>query len=153
MSSQAIISQLAELSPKELKELAARANFLLGTDDSPEDEDLVHRQIVQVLRDYGVLSTPPLKKLPHYSQFKKGVVDLLEYVEAYFAPKKKIDKIKVVMILVKMLARQIKREEIPVSHRTISQALNRVGSIVELQFPGYRESGLLPMLIAKHQAV
>lgn len=144
---------LASLSQTQLRELVTRASALL---DRPQDDSatgLVHDALDGIFRKRGE-KLPPMsviKKLPHYGSFRDGSTALLEYIDTYLKPSTRVERLKAVNVLLAMLIRWLERREIPISHRAVSQSLSRVASIVDKQFPGYRQSGLLPMIVKAHQ--
>ncbi len=150
-----ILDSLGQLSKKELRELRARATLLLGAEDGSKDASsehaLVYDKVREVLKEYGILSAPPfktLKGLPFYASFNRGADEVLKYAATYFPDATRIERGKILSILVSSVARYVSRVA-PVSPKSLCQALNSVGEAVEEDFPGYAENGLLPMIVAR----
>jgi hypothetical protein len=149
-----VLQTLAQLSPDELRNVQARVGFLLGADSpaalEPSDEDQVHEAIAVVLRKCGVLNTPPLgviRRQRHYKQFVEGAGELLRFTEEQVRPGSRMERVKALRILVRMIANWLRDAGRPLSHMTISRSLKRVADISDQRFPGYVASGLMPVIL------
>lgn len=151
-----MISNLERLSPAELRDLAARATFLASTGGSSTADEalpLVFSQVQQILKDAGV-ETPPLKVVKaqgYYKALLEGSDTLIQYINANLHPESRGEKIKGVQVLLRMLVRWLENCGIPVSVGTVARNLSKVPSLVEKEFPGYRESGLLPIILKRYR--
>ena len=154
-----ISAALTELSPSELRKLKSECEGLLNAQGvEAQGADLtdaqhIHWLFTDKLKAEGKPCLPffALTKAAHYSTFIDGVKMFYNFVDHFLKPANKTEREKAVQVLPRMLARRLERDGVPVSHSSLSSALQRVSSIVDDQFPGYRESGLLPMLISSHQ--
>lgn len=159
MAADDLMLALAKLSPKDLKEVQARTAALLSSQSDPkadEAETLVYQQMVNVLKDLGHADLPPLKVIrlsKGGKALKEGTPKFVRYVEKHFRPQRRIDKINCLQLLLKMLVRRLHRDGVPVSVTTLAQGLLRIAEVVDDEFPGYLESGFLPLLLKKFNMV
>ncbi len=153
-----LLASLSKLSQTELAQAQVRIANLLDASqtDAREDSDLelVHDQLNAVLRaEAGAVRDVPLivvSKQRHASSFKKGSAVLIIYAQRYFKPKNRADLVGVVRLLLGVLARYIVRQgKYPLTHASLSYKLEKVGAIVDLEFPGYRASGMLPFILKR----
>lgn len=154
--SQELMQALASMSAKDLKEVQARTAFLLQGQQQDEKVDeaikVVFHQMSIELREKGHLDIPPLKVVLQGKAGKglrNGSKYFIQYIEQYFQPEKKIDKLHGVQLLLRMLIRRLERDSIPVTVTTLAQQLSKINVVVEDEFPGYRQSGFLPLLLKK----
>ena len=114
-------------------------------DDSPA---LVYRAMTEALRGMGT-KLPPMQvfcRTPAYSQFVKTAPLVVEFSD-HFQPKTKTQRFAVVKMLCRLTAMRMREVAIPVSARTLAQQLSSVADYVDIQFPGYRQSNLLPIVM------
>jgi hypothetical protein len=153
--STALMDSLGTLSPAELKELQARATALLGSGSAADEtvEGMIHDAIEVALRSFGAQSVLPLRVVRQqawYKDFKAGSAELLAFIDECVKPTTKLERIKVVRVFVRMIARQLSDWQVPVSYKTLAQNLKKVATIADLQFPGYQACGLLGVIVRKN---
>jgi len=142
-------STLTGLSRDDLRELKGRVEYLLKGDKNVDDCGAqIHRVITDELTARGIYGMPfgVLKKQAYYAAHKEGSASVEEFSKRYMKPPSRVEALKVYRVLVKMLSRRLIAEGTPLSPKTMSQGLKRIPAIVDCQFPGYRESGLLPAI-------
>ena len=156
MESQDVLEALKKMPLTDLRKVSAQATHLLTKgvlNTSPLERD-VYESICDALKLEGVSSLPPFTVFARtntFASFRRGVILFLEYIEQYCKPKKRLERMKIIHVFLRMLVRRLRRDGVPLSSKTMASALLRVENIVEDQFPGYRESGLLPILLKKYQ--
>ena len=155
MESSDVLMALKEMSLTDLRKVSAQAAFLLTKEQlnvSPLERD-VYESICDTLKFEGIAPPPfgTFARTNAFSSFRGGVVCFLQYIGQHCAPKMRVERQKVIYVFVRMLARRLRRDGIPLSAKTMSSTLSRIENIVEDQFPGYRESGLLSVLLKKYQ--
>lgn len=157
LTAEQFLGSLHKLTPDQLAQVHARTSVLLGssaestpTGKRDAEVELVHEAINEALKEHGEIRGMPLtvlRKQKHVTLFKSNAAMLLEYIDRYFKPANKTDRLRAVKLLVGMVGRRLLARGRPVSHQTISQGIGKVNSVVESQFPGYRASNMLPMLL------
>ncbi len=155
VSTKQITQALGSLSQKELQDIADKASFMLHTGTASaeitDDEKLAHdviSSIIQRTDDASIIPLPVLRKrCSHYKDFRHGVSVFFKFIDEHANPGSKTGRRAAAVVLMKMLARRLSRDNTPVKHKTMSTALVRVAEITDQQFPGYLESGLLKAVI------
>ena len=136
-------------------ELSLRALRKDATADYHEAA-LVFTEIAEYLTDRGQRAPFPyatFRARPEFGAFAKAADAMLWYVGRNFKPKNGAQTMKVHRLLLVILARWLERRNIAVSFRTMTQQLGRVPELVESEFPGYAERGLLPRVTVAHSGV
>jgi hypothetical protein len=171
-----LMEQLAALPADQLRQVQARAGFLLSGQqadpsgakslaqrDATADEQLVYAELAGVLHKF-VGQAPPYGQFrsrhAKYPAFREAVAALLEFVGEHLRPKTRAERVKAVRVLVGVVVRhravlhrasvsdpRRRRRARGVSIFTAVDDLCRVGDIVDEAFPGYLEAGLLPILL------
>ena len=148
-----LMAALPGLSAIELKQAMARIQALMGREplsgESETQEVAVHTVMMEVIKKFGGQCPPygVVVRMDHYPRFN-GVADLLVFfVRENFKTTSRAQTRKIYSILLEMVARRLRRDSVPVSHKTLTDALPRLADICDDQFPGYRQSGLLNALI------
>lgn len=149
---------LPGMTPDQLRQVIARSTVLLGGADHPPNLDtdlaLVHSVVSSVLASRGT-RCPPLGVIVRQSYFpelRMGAQVLCEYVDKYVLPSTRGERAKALRVFIEMIVRGLPPRGIPVTVRTVCQSLTSVGAYVEQQFPGYLESGLLPVVVRRAPA-
>jgi hypothetical protein len=147
-----LIEELSQLSEKELKEVQKLSSLLLQGDGTStregKDEEMVHDAICSELSE-----RIPYRILPrasHYKEFKAKASELAEWVRENLEPKTKLERKKGLSILIRILCRWLRDCNVPLSHRALTRNLQKVPGLVDREFPGYLESGLLPIVLSKN---
>lgn len=157
MSTTEIMEALPDLSPQELEEVRKRTSALLelqrsaGSSENDDAQNL-HRQMQDTLERWGIPESLPYgaaKRTSHWKQFTEGAEAFMGFVREHIKPRRRAEEARAVYVLLDMHCRRLREQGIPLSHRTLSQALKRTPQVVDDQFPGYLRSGLLPAIIRK----
>jgi len=140
--------ELGKLSQDELRELAGRIALQLeGSTESPDNE-LLHSAISSYLAGIGV-SAPPVvavRKGRDAKALREGASAVSSFV-AEHVTKRRVETIATYRVLVRMLARHLRNNGIPVSYRTLVRSAANVVAIADCAYPGYREAGLLGRIL------
>lgn len=164
--SDSILEALPNLGPEQLREVAARASFLLNptaarvslapassTEDGDgdlADQGLVAAEIELVLRRLGNRRPPPLTVIlqsKYASAFRDGVARVIDFARAELRAGNRAEELKAVRLILDLARRDLQERRIPVGPKTLSEQLRRVDQVVECYFPGYAEAGLLPIIL------
>lgn len=151
MSTKQFIKSLHKLTPAELEQVKARATALLnGGDDADltSDEELVLKRITIIIEDRGetCIDRSRVKHSPTYSTFRDGVQMLMNFVDQFIQPKDAVDREAACSVMLNAVVACMAPKR-PVVFTTICQDMQKISSVIDDQFPGYRESHLLPMLL------
>ena len=149
-----VLEQLSSLTSDQLREVASRASLLLSA-QTPSvakqtgDEELVFSVVSDLFKDRGLSEAPfrVIAKQSYFPKYRESVASLGKYIDRFIKPKTRVERRKVVLILVRMLIRWMTEASVPVSYKTVALNLSKVPDLVDRQFPGYRQSGLLPILV------
>ncbi len=153
-----ILDKLTTLTPEELRELRARAGLLLQNSTASSGDSIDEEVLADVLADelraksirvpvYGVL-----KRMHHYKAFHEAAPLVEAFTTAHVRPRTKAERRVAYTVFVRMVVRYMESARIPVSHKAACQQLRRVPEIVERQFPGYVENGLLRSIVSRLKA-
>lgn len=118
-------------------------------DKQSDDEVTVYRAMSDAMAGLGS-KAPPLSvfaKGPSYARFVKLVPDIVEFVNDNFHPKTRIQRQSILQFLFKMLGDGARKNNIPLSARSMVNRLPYLVDYVDQQFPGYREARMLPMVL------
>jgi hypothetical protein len=141
------LDDLAQMDVGELQEVVTRASALLEVKNDGVDEA---RQIHNIIAD-EVPNTPhysAIKRSRHYKQFLNNL-DLFSETIRMLKPRGRLEELAAKRKLIQILIRWMHRKNIPVSHRTICQNMDKLVGVLDGQFPGYREAGLLRTVLAR----
>lgn len=161
-----LMEMLSTLPADQLREFHARASFLLGqrsstgtvdaartgcgnTDDT--DARLVYEQIGAALKRCRVSVLPyPVaqRSAPWFLDYRKGSALLLDYVREHMKPRDRVALTAAVRLVVDVLVRAVGRSKRPgLSFRRMAYELSWTPERMDDAFPGYRQSGLLSVLL------
>lgn len=143
--SAALTALKESLSPAQLRELRS----LIPAEDNDGSHGRLYTAMVDVLRARGVLQCPPMKvflKTGYGKAFASNAQPFIDYVMLAFAPKNKIYQQKALLVVLEVICDWV-AERAPLSITSLSRALSRASDIVDTSFPGYRESGMLSILL------
>lgn len=154
-----IIDRLADLSPEQLREINARSSFLLNPsgsedgekEDKDHDLEMVGKEFAGILSANGdkrAIPIPILLKTRAGKPFRKGSKLLLSFIREEFDTKQKVEVIKVVRTLLRLMAKDLQSMGRPISPMTLARQMEMVGQVVDRHFPGYRANGMLPIIKA-----
>ena len=148
-----VFQGITQLSPSELKETIARAHFLLGGEEPPEEEDsasLAYTAAIEVGRQYFGTRLPPWSLVLRRQERKPmvdGLSSLAPSIESWFATRTQNQLFGAWHNAFESLGLFLKDRDIPYRLRTITQSLDSIPHAIDRSYPGYRESGLLGVLI------
>lgn len=143
-----IAGTLPDLSREQLQDLAIRIGTLL-TPEERTDEGEVYTVIADVLR-YSGIRLPPfgvIRKHAQFKRFREGAETLQAFLHRYTPGLRKVERFKALQVLTRVVVRRLHRDNVPVGVLTLSDAFKRIGAIIDDQFPGYVESGLLVTIV------
>lgn len=153
-----LLACLPSLSREQLQIVYNQAAVLLGSaapavEELP-DEQTVFETVRKVLLARGDESIPvygAARKAKHWGQFQSSVKRVTVYVDRYFRPKTKIERAKILHMIVTMAAKHLERKNVDVCWRTLRGELANVAAVVDNAFPGYRHAGILPLVVRKYK--
>ncbi len=107
------------------------------------DEVLVLEAIVDVVQRLSgeVVSVYELRRMNGYTGFKTKAISLLETLGKSSGTRLK--KIAVLTLGIELLYRDLRDQLLPCSSRTLMRHVHRVPAVLDTNFPGYAESGLM----------
>lgn len=150
-----LTKELPKLTTQQLRDLDGQIAFLLKVkpDEETPEELLVFGCISDCLRGVvgQVQSFSQFKRSRGYRSFLKNLPTFSQFIDQQIKPTNRIERRKIILVLLRALIRIINRWEVPLSATTISQQLHKIAGFVDLAFPGYAASGYLPRLISAHQ--
>lgn len=89
------------------------------------------------------------KRSPDAPTFRRHAEMLMAYVRERVRARRRPTQLRALDVLLRMLARRLKRDEVPVTLRTLVRNMGRIPAVAADAFPGYEEAGLLPTLVLK----
>lgn len=154
-----ILSSLPDLSAGELQELQARVGLLLGNAAPATTSSSTAPEVFELIRDrlrQRGDSAPPWsvwsRRAPASAvkALKEGAATLERFVTKYLCVSKRVDRLLATKILIQvviagMADRQFQRIKVD----TVGSELQRLRDHVESAFPGYIDSGWLPLIIKR----
>lgn len=143
------------LEKEELVLLGKKIQYLMTTKKrkcSPVDEDAFYSIIGNELKKKIRYKAPPLpvfKKTNDYKLFSQVFVDTLDYMEEVFKREKltRPKKLHFYLVATKIVLRDCEGSPVPLSMRSMLTAYKLLPGLIERSFPGYVQSGLLPMIL------
>ena len=137
--------------------MSAAISFLSGSgtaqDDSDHDSVLVYDVLERMMLTRGV-RVPPLAVVRRGRAGRslvQGSHRLVQLVRTDLAAKKPAQVRVGIELVLRLTARRMRRAGVPVSAESIAFNLGKCSEWVDLEFPGYRENGLLPVLLKMRQ--
>jgi hypothetical protein len=160
MSATAVMEALSKLSPEDLREIQNRASFLLDPTSAPAsprqpkplDKDIQQAYAVmkEVLEKCGE-SVPPVRVLLRDRRVGPALRSAAEVLGALlrdFKATHPAERFKVLRLVVGLSAQDLNARNVLTTLR-LAQRLRYADRTVDRHFPGYRASGLLPMILSK----
>lgn len=153
--------QLVELSDEAKRALSVlsslpaeqkRAAFaMLGSSSTESSESsTLYIQLSKVICDLTGTQMLPFSVFSKHetiATWKRSAPIISSYIEREVKPRSHSERIKCEYIFCKILVQWMLKIGIPVSIYTAVKQLPQLLGCVEAEFPGYRESGLLPMIL------
>lgn len=145
---------LTTLKDDELRALHARVGALLESKRAEGDEQLLFTAIAQQLDAKGqTWSLGMLARNALYTQFQSRCLATTIYVDRFFQPKNRLERLKAFRLLTRVLLRFLENARVPITLKTVVQNLDKIPRLVDDEFPGYLESGVLPMLLQRQARI
>ena len=144
-----VIAALPRLSRADLQEMAGRLTALLGEGDA-DGPAWVFSIVVKHLRRRGGSGNMPysaLKRSRQYPRFHRGAKGLLQFVDNHFPGIKRVEQQKVLNVLVGACTRYLENHNIPIGYYTLGDCMGRINQVIDDQFPGYMEAGLITVIV------
>ena len=150
-----INNRLPRLSQEELVELSKRIQFLMSTKKrktNPVDEDAFYSILGNELKRKIRYKAPPLpvfKKTADYKLFSQVFEDTLDYMSEVFKRERitRPKKLHFYLIATKIVLSDCEGSPVPLSMRSLLTSYKLLPGLIDRSFPGYAQSGLLPMLL------
>src|SRR6185436_13699453 len=104
----------------------------------------VYSALSQVITTHGMRSVPwkSFQTTSDSKRFLKCAPWLANFVCKSFDPRTKIEKEFCYLFVFKSLVTWMERVSIPISYRTMINSMDRIPTIIDDNFPGYRKAGL-----------
>lgn len=148
-----VFDALGSMSPEELRKVRARVAFLLdGVDDAGSADSGAEREVYDAIRaalearGASFASFAAFTKTAGYKTFRQEAPRIVDYVKKNFKVSRKNERVRVLFLLSELLLAWFDEARLVPGPRTICQQIGKIPVIVERAFPGYRESGLLPIV-------
>lgn len=154
MKKNEILKALVFLTRKEQEEISTRLNFLLSSNKktSSSGEELFYMRVSQVLNKE--LST---KEIPYYifkkSSAYKKLKDAFTATSGYMKNAFKGSTVtrpqqqQFYMLATLSVLDDLSRSPIPTNMTTVLQTFRDIAGLMDRAFPGYSQSGLMPMVL------
>ena len=147
---------LKDLSADELLELKARIDAMCvdrENKNAPTQRELLAGVIRDQLRGVGtnVMPKAAISAAGLKGKWEAAADRISSYVETHISSKR-AEGMHAYVILIQMLIRHLSASGVPATHRNVIVNLEKVPALVDRQFPGYRENGLLPVIVKRTKA-
>lgn len=159
MDASAIIGSLNTLSPTDLKKVVAMAQRKLRSEDRPTEggqEDLSEAEkqamyaLQSVLRDHGTpVSIQAIMGMKGFPAFRHAVTKNEEWFSAYCPDISPAKRRWIWTITARYVITKILSERPFFNMNEVLRRLDALPEAIEQAFPGYAESGLLPVAITR----
>jgi hypothetical protein len=146
---------LDQLSSTELTSLRSKVDSRLGPPTStaiePDDPVLeaIFRPLSSTLTNFGHPKMPfaVFRGRQDFELFRTKAVHITKYVRKAFHPKSVIEFDFCYKLCFKLLGNWLQDIGVPLSYRTLINNSDRIASLVDQSFPGYRQAGFLHRII------
>lgn len=144
-----IAKEIRSLNKKDLKSLKTLVNYLLDSQDESKNLLLFYDTLVEEARNKGIYLTyhSKFKKSSHYASFKEKFDQLEEFTELVAKDFSLRQRKALYRLYAKLLINALQKSKTEVNMIICSMSIDRIPALVSKSFPGYVESGLLPMLL------
>jgi len=155
-----ILSGLATLRTKDLARVVSAAQGLYERESiTPASSPPAGTQDAKIAFTAitTVLAQARLKTLPwavfirqnFYNKFEADAEQLLAVVRDELDAKTSVQEVTRATFLVKLLANRLSHAMCPISTRTLAINLSKVYDAIDSAFPGYRQNGMLKLVVGK----
>lgn len=156
-----IMDGLATMSPAELRDVVARAQFLLGgaspVDEAKQDVDerVVHDALEVALRGAGLTAMPygATCKSRHYAAFRDGANEVLAYARQAAKPEDRRQLRRALQIIIDVVIEWCREYVGFASSKVVCQQLRRVRDIMDSAYPGYLEMGMISIVFREPEVL
>lgn len=147
-----IIKALPSLSVMEMQEVKRRLNFLLKGEQKKDENDaeLILLVIYQVCTDCGIDVRFPylLKRVIGYPTFKEKSKEVVKILGKGLT---QAELISILSIGLYYLINQLRNMKISVSASVLMDHIYRLPGILDINFPGYVEAGLIKLVVGERK--
>ena len=149
-----LLEALPDLSEDELKSVQARVRLLLGANQEPTDRNYSSflSGFTEVLRrtcDARGIKLPPAGSRVYGVEYARNVDAIRELIEENLKNRTQARRFAVSKFLVDRLLDWMNEKSIVLVGNSILKNLDRVPGILDSDFPGYRQNGILPSLFER----
>lgn len=149
---------LPSLDAGELDQIIALASFLKKgkpSQKSVANEESMEHILFEVMQDVLLdnhIKIPHFnyfKKTPAYKKFKENMEFVSGFFDKGFAPRRltRVKRRKLYRMVMELLIISMKEAGITITSNSFTTMLKNIPSIIQTNFPGYIESGLLFMMV------
>lgn len=151
-----IVSQLDSLSPEEIKQVKARTSFLLDhmKSDNNNADDFAKRtfydDLAKELRERGVESVPPyvaFRRSGYGRRLDNAYEHISSFIDWHMPRLKRTEHRRALRVLAGVIAQIARMHKVPLSMVALLNCCENVHEYVDEAFPGYIESGMLPIVV------
>lgn len=147
---------LAKLTPAQLEEVRTKALFLQrrATTKSENAGEEVYDQLREWLLGKGVGALPYqvfVRTSKRYPAFLEGAKELRAFAVQHLRARTQLERIAAYGLLLRAMDRRTQELAIPRSLASFLNLLPKAPGLLEREFPGYLESGLLPQLLHRRR--
>lgn len=140
-----IISALPNLKSKELSSIKAAIEQLQTKEAPDKDVQLLFDAILTTIN--SKLPWAKFEGSSAYKDFQAGAPGAVQFINQTFKPSTRTKTFLAMRLSIGLLVISLKKREIYTTVGTMCRNLNRLPMVFDDAFPGYRESGLVPMLM------
>lgn len=142
----AIIVALPSLSKTDRIAIKAACEVLLETSDHDPAATALYAEVIKLTG-----ATMPFSRLPAglQAKLKARAPGIAELASGLWPGKTKVQHLVVVRHLLTLLAADLRSRKVPVTVGSITNNLGRLQGVFDSAYPGYREAGLAPMIMAQ----
>ena len=150
-----ILNALPSLNKVELEEVIKKASFLektKGVRSSGSEEEtfygILTSELVKMFRNKPTAYFVFVKQC-NYNSFKTDFEGTLDYMEIAFKNKRitRPAKLHFYLIATKIIINDFDTSPVPLNLKTLINGFNILPSLIDREFPGYAQAGLLPMIL------
>ena len=140
-----VLKLLPELTQGELKQVLATVKRLLKPDAPAATTSPLYSALQTVAG-----SKMPFSRFRHTPAYKNWGEDfVLEFIERTWGTQNRVILTALIVFLVQLEADWLKGRNIPVGINSLVGSLHHIPEIFDQAFPGYRETGLAPLVLKR----
>lgn len=152
-----VLHSLDALSPDELETVRAKATMRLKTSTpttsaharTGSNTDLVLDAIVEVLSAMGVeyVNASILRKSASFKSFNEKMPELFLYLEKITT--QRVERRAMLRLVIELLYQDLARMNVATTARTLMSHAHRIPAVINNNFPGYADAGLLHWIVKR----